>query len=428
MEKNDKYIELSEKIINAAHNSILLKLRFLEIAMGNLEWVPSNKLLLVEGRGYACDGKSIFYDPEVMLADFKHDQERIVNLYLHIILHMIFHHNYEYDKKNTASWDLATDIAVWAVMMDLDTYRDSSDEDAERRLKLKTLRKRCPQLSAQKLYRLFLLEPPSRDEDSTLKRLFSIDSHSRWMQPEKLEISMEQWKKITERVKADLKSFSKNKAGGESLMLELAEATRQKVDYSKFLKQFMMRSEAMHINDDEFDYVYYTYGLEVYHNMPLIEPLEYKDVNRINEFVIALDTSASCRGKVVQDFLQKTINILKSEDTFFKKMNVHIIQCDNQVQSDTVITCDEDFEYFLKNGKLTGFGSTDFTPVFEYVDELRGKGELKALKGLIYFTDGYGTYPARMPDYDVAFVFLDEDDRSPAVPAWAAKVVLDEKL
>lgn len=428
MDRYDKCIELSEKIINAAHNSILLKLRFLEIAMGNLEWVPSNKLMLVEGRGYACDGKSIYYDPECMLEDFKRDQERIVNLYLHVILHMIFHHNYEYDKKNTAAWDLATDIAVWAVMMDLDIYKDSSDEDAERRLKLKTLKKRCPQLSAQKLYRLFLLEPPSHDEEITLKRLFCIDSHSRWMEPEKLEISLEQWKKITERVKADLKSFSKNKAGGESLMLELAEATRQKVDYSKFLKQFMMRSEAMHINDDEFDYVYYTYGLEVYHNMPLIEPLEYKDVNRINEFVIALDTSASCRGKVVQDFLQKTINILKSEDTFFKKMNVHIIQCDNQVQNDTVITCDEDFEYFLKNGKLQGFGSTDFTPVFEYVDELRSRGELKSLKGLIYFTDGYGTYPAKMPDYDVAFVFLDEDDKSPAVPPWAAKVVLDEKL
>ena len=428
MDKNDKCIELSEKIINAAHNSILLKLRFLEIAMGNLEWIPVSKLVLSEGKGYACDGKKIFYDPEVMLEDFKRDQERIVNLYLHVILHMIFHHNYEYEKKNQESWDLATDVAVWSVMMDLDTYKDSSAEDAERRLKLKTLKKRCPQLSAQKLYRLFLLEPPSRDEESTLKRLFCIDSHSRWMQPEKLEISMEQWKKITERVKADLKSFSKNKAGGESLMLELAEATRQKVDYSKFLKQFMMRSEAMHINDDEFDYVYYTYGLEVYRNMPLIEPLEYKDVNRINEFVIALDTSASCRGKVVRDFLQKTINILRSEDTFFKKMNVHIIQCDNQVQSDTVITCDEDFEYFLQNGKLQGFGSTDFTPVFEYVEELRTKGELKSLKGLIYFTDGYGTFPARMPDYDVAFVFLDEDDKSPAVPPWAAKVVLDEKL
>jgi predicted metal-dependent peptidase len=129
---------------------------------------------------------------------------------------------------------------------------------------------------------------------------------------------------------------------------------------------------------------------------------------------------------VVQDFLQKTVGIMRSEDTFFKKTNVHIIQCDNQVQSDTKITCEEDFEEFLKNGKLTGFGSTDFRPVFEYVETLREEGELKKLKGLVYFTDGYGVYPERMPDYDVAFVFLAEDDRAPQVPAWAARVILGE--
>ena len=61
----------------------------------------------------------------------------------------------------------------------------------------------------------------------------------------------------------------------------------------------------------------------------------------------------------------------------------------------------------MKNGKLKGFGSTDFRPVFEYVDELLAKGEFENLKGLIYFTDGYGVYPSRMPGYDTIFAFLD---------------------
>ena len=30
----------------------------------------------------------------------------------------------------------------------------------------------------------------------------------------------------------------------------------------------------MKINDDEFDYIFYTYGLKLYEKMPLIEPLE----------------------------------------------------------------------------------------------------------------------------------------------------------
>lgn len=81
--------------------------------------------------------------------------------------------------------------------------------------------------------------------------------------------------------------------------------------------------------------------------------------------------------------------------------------------------------YFLANEKLTGFGSTDFRPVFEHVEELLAKGEFENLKGLIYFTDGYGVYPQKMPPYDVMFVFLDNGDEGPEVPTWAVKVLLD---
>ena len=35
-----------------------------------------------------------------------------------------------------------------------------------------------------------------------------------------------------------------------------------------------------------------------YGNLPLIEPLEYRETKKVREFVIAIDTSASCRGPV----------------------------------------------------------------------------------------------------------------------------------
>ena len=110
-------------------------------------------------------------------------------------------------------------------------------------------------------------------------------------------------------------------------------------------------------------------------------------------------------------------------------MNVHILQCDNEVRNDTRISSQEEFDHFLKNGKLTGFGSTDFRPVFSHVDALLAEGEFEDLKGLIYFTDGYGVYPETMPEYEVVFAFLQEDDKAPEVPSWAVKVVLsDEEL
>ena len=182
----------------------------------------------------------------------------------------------------------------------------------------------------------------------------------------------------------------------------------------------------MTLSEDEFDYVYYMYGLQTYGNVPLIEPLEYKEVNKVKEFVIAIDTSASCRGSIVKGFLRKTYDILKGTENFFHTTNIHIVQCDAQIQSDTKITKESDFDDFIKNGKLNGFGATDFRPVFAYVDELRDKGEFENLKGLIYFTDGYGIYPERMPEYDVIFAFLDDDDMRSEVPVWAMKVILNE--
>lgn len=52
----------------------------------------------------------------------------------------------------------------------------------------------------------------------------------------------------------------------------------------------------------------------------------------------------------------------------------------------------------------------------------------KTSAGLLYFTDGQGTYPAHKPSFDTAFVFPDAEtaDASAPVPPWAMKAVLDE--
>ena len=182
--------------------------------------------------------------------------------------------------------------------------------------------------------------------------------------------------------------------------------------------------EALKINDEEFDYVYYTYGLQLYERVPLIEPLEYKDVKAIREFVIVLDTSGSTSGDLVQKFVQKTYNILKTTESFFSKINLHIIQCDADVQEDVKITSQEEFDKYLKTMQIRGLGGTDFRPAFEYVDRLIQDKEFTNLKGLIYFTDGYGVFPKRKPEYDTAFVFVDDAYNNPDVPPWAIKLVL----
>lgn len=411
---------LAEQVMRLAHDNILIHLRFFDSALSGLT------LRRQTGRGrMATDGAVCYYDPEEILRGYKKQPNSIARTMLHLLLHCIFSHSFQYDKLEGELWDLAADIAVENVILDMELSGVSVEQDPEEQRKLKILKEDLGALTAEKLYRHFRTNPPSVSERNDYQRLFCRDSHELWKPSDELFVTQQQWKKISERVKADLKSFTNAKTGAETLEKNLEEATRDRYDYGEILRRFTVIGEDMVVNDDEFDYIYYTYGLNTYGNVPLVEPLEYREVNKVKEFVIAIDTSASCRGPLVRNFLRKTYSLLKGSENFFQKINVHIVQCDMEVQSDTKITCDEDFEKFMNYGKLKGFGATDFRPVFSYVEELKEQREFENLKGLIYFTDGYGIYPEKSPGYDVIFAFLEEDERRMPVPSWALKVVLD---
>lgn len=409
------------EVMGLARDGILMNMRFLDLALSKFAVDIKSET----GR-HLFTGAGLFYDPVRLLRQVKTERNFGARLYLHSLLHVIFFHSFDVEKKDRELWDLSCDIAVENVIFDLKLHimHLSTDDALEQRLKL--LKKQAGGLSAQKIYKCLKIDGISDEARDEWHKLTYRDEHIFWDIKEELELNAAEWKKISERIKADLKSFSKGKTN-ESIEENIKEAVRERYDYEGFLKKFMVMGETISVNDDEFDYVYYTYGLKLYEKMPLIEPLEYKDTKKIKDFVIALDTSASCKGELVEIFLKKTYNIMMSRESFFSKINVHIIQCDNEIRSDVQITSQEDFDKFIQNGKLSGFGSTDFRPVFEYVDELTKKGEFTELKGLIYFTDGYGVFPVRKPEYDTAFVFINQIDENIKVPPWAIKLILEDE-
>ena len=233
------------------------------------------------------------------------------------------------------------------------------------------------------------------------------------------------WQEISERIRVDLDTTSSS--WGENagdFVSALKEINREKVDYAAFLRRFCVLGENVRVNDDEFDYIFYTYGLQLSGNMPLVEPLEYREDKRVREFVIALDTSESVAGELIETFVTKTWNILKQTENFFNRVNVHILQCGARVEEDVKITSEEEFDAYIKRMVLRGFGGTDFRPVFEHVDRLIAQHEFVNFKGLIYFTDGYGTFPPMPPAYEAAFVFVDDGREPPDVPPWAIKMLM----
>jgi len=444
---------LADKIIKFSRDTLLVNLRFLDAAIHQLIIQPEDELDTI-----ATDGQYFFFNTWHILNNFQRQMEAITRDYLHVIFHCIFQHLFINKLVFQSCWDLACDIAVENAINDigiqsLDTARQSKQMQVITQLK-SSLRL----MTAEKIYRYYLDKKTSEEELVNLRQNFYADNHTLWyVRPEKkgstgerdqesTEVEPSQrskgwgqskhsrptqelidlWKQISERAQVDIETASKKWGDlGGGLHQGLNQLNREKYNYASFLKRFSVLGEAMQVNDEEFDLIFYTYGLKLYENMPLIEPLEYKEVKRIKEFVVAIDTSGSVSGQVVQAFVQKTYNILKQTENFFTKVNIHIIQCDAEIQEDYKITNPEEFDKYVQSMQLRGFGGTDFRPVFTYVDDLIKKREFENLRGLIYFTDGFGIYPTKKPLYDTAFVFLDEDYvDTPDVPPWAIKLVL----
>lgn len=469
-DRKEKLNKLAQDVLRLSRNTLLVNLRFLDAALSQFEEVR------IDESSFATDGHFLFYNPKHILGNYRLEKEIPVRDYLHVVMHCIFQHMYGAPNLERSLWDLACDIAVEYSISELGLGCVQARRQARQEAVYAALKKELKFLTAEKIYRYYQDKNLTPMQLADIRSLFYADNHEFWYltiveievriglslsgagQSDDQESNSEDnqdgdsenhgnssdssenddsdgmgargqqaqiWKDISEQMQMDLETFSKqqgDKAGG--LMQNLNAVNREKYDYTEFLKKFAVTGEVMKINDDEFDYIFYTYGLQLYEKMPLIEPLEYKDVKRIREFVIAIDTSGSTSGELVQRFVQKTYNILKSTESFFSKINLHIIQCDAEIQEDVKITSQEEFDKYLKTMKIHGLGGTDFRPVFSYVNQLVKEREFRNLRGLIYFTDGYGNFPERMPDYQTAFVFVDDEYNNPNVPSWAIKLVL----
>jgi uncharacterized protein with von Willebrand factor type A (vWA) domain len=258
--------------------------------------------------------------------------------------------------------------------------------------------------------------------------IFAGDQHDLWYgapagdQVITGEIDLEElWKDISKRMQTELELFANDEG---ALTQNLRHINRVRYNYTEFLRRFGIRSETMRLSEEDFDNNYYTYGLDLYGDIPLIEPLEYRDHRKIRDFVIAIDTSGSVKGEVVQKFVQHTHDILSAQDSFDTETNLYIIQCDDKIRDVTLIRSADDFKRYFKNTEIKGLGQTDFRPVFDYVGKLLEERKLTDLRGLLYFTDGKGKFPEKYPGYDVAFIIHNDSLMDAWVPDWAMKVEL----
>lgn len=421
------YEKIGQEILAAARNELYLNLPYLDAALCALAFQPGGGVTL----SLAADGETLYYDGAFLSERYLRSRTAVNRAYLHVLLHCMLRHLGKKRGRVSELWDLSCDAAVESILDDLDYPCLAGDGGPLRRKFYGECRMDMPVLTAEGIYRRLLRLALPEYELARLQRAFLVDDHGLWDMErrddqERSRRQDERWKDLSERTRTAMETvLAGQSTGAEAVLEQIRVAVRDDVDYRAFLRRFAVPREVMAVDGDAFDYGFYAYGLRLYGNLPLVEPPETREEKRIEDFVIAVDTSMSTSGELVRQFLSCTYAILRSTGTFTRKVNIRIIQCDDQVRADTAIHDLEDLRRYMENFQLAGGSATDFRPVFDHVERLQKEGAFTSLRGLIYFTDGMGIYPRRRPPWETAFVLLEEPPMSVRVPPWAIRLVLD---
>ncbi|WP_066636746.1 vWA domain-containing protein [Desulfolucanica intricata] len=175
----------------------------------------------------------------------------------------------------------------------------------------------------------------------------------------------------------------------------VGELLRPEKDWRQILAEFLVRLRA--------DYSWLPPDRRLIPYNILVPDLGEEE-ERLEDIVVAVDTSGSVENAHLQRFLSEVRGIISS----FYTINSHLVFCDSKIQSWHNLI---NFTDVIP----TGGGGTDTRPVF---DEIIKRGINPS--ALVYYTDGITIYPTFEPPYPVLWVLTKEH----TTPPWGRCVVL----
>ena len=191
--------------------------------------------------------------------------------YLHSLFHCIFRHLWLRDKRDPDLWGLACDIAVESTLDTLNTAATKRPVGWVRQQCYTQLRQSCKFLAAGPIYRV--LTKTDAETLNKWQREFYTDSHRLWpADPTSPEAQMrgKQWENLGRQTELSMEENGQ-RAGQETAAQALqaqVQAGRSRRTYRDFLRRFAVWHEEPHLDPEEFDLGFYSYGLRTYGNMP----------------------------------------------------------------------------------------------------------------------------------------------------------------
>ncbi|MCD7751265.1 MAG: VWA-like domain-containing protein [Lachnospiraceae bacterium] len=429
----EKVSELAKRGIEVTCSDLCRQYRGLTAALQYLSPVPDEN-----EKSLSTDGTYLFYSPEHVVDAFSGEQKKYNWLqyeYLHIIIHCLFGHVRNkaatveilagYENGNEI-YDLCADFAADVILEELTGMPRARSGDYFRRARIAAgygkLQYKLKSRTFPAFVRYCAGSPEMAEGLRQLKRRMTSDSHTWWNAQNHVLPQIQcdsgtgdQWEKLLIQTMADIQNLGLTAASGKRpgnipgrWAMEVQAESENISSYRELLRHFSEIAELPQREEAEYDWNWYEIGMNLYGNIPILEPAETVEDLEVGELVIALDTSGSCQD-LAPRFLRETINLLRDMQGYGGQVRVRILECDTQIQGEIVISGNDEIPE-LGNTTLNGWGGTSFIPVFQYIEKKRAAGEIGNISGLIYFSDGCGDFPTQAPDYETVFVIPVEGD------------------
>ena len=381
--------------------------------------------------GFATDGVTIYYHPKYVL---EYKKEELKLQLMHIIVHGLLGHfslknEYEYKEYR----DFMLDIQVEYVLMKMNFAC------SERRKRLwEELDDLVQGDYSMSMYRRLCEDKISTAFINYYNYSLRVDTHEMWMhanEENQRKVCMQLWgtlqnalldengNKVCDEIMENLANAMRGK-GGNGISDAFKVDTGGMQNYRQLLEELLSFCEAEKEDADSIDPMLYQYGLELYGDVPLIEPTEMIKNVMNNSLAIAVDVSGSCTNEeTMESFWGATYEFLIQLKEYCKDGNVILLQCDDAIQREQKIELRNLYD-IPKEINVQGFGGTSFVPVFNRLKEFERAGD--KIGALLYLTDGMGEYPKESPDYPVYFILPNKDsiDEYVKLPKWINVVKL----
>ena len=316
------------------------------------------------------DGKVLWFNPGFVESL---DSPQLCGLVAHELLHAALLHVQRRRERDARLWNIAADIVVNGMIRADTAYGLPAGgvEDAK-----------LAHLSVEEIYeqlRAGRAQVPAITLLDLMPGANGGGDHSAMGEAQAAELQRH-WRAALQQAGAVARRMGRGfgKAGLDR-MRDVGEATSPALNWRDILWQFMVSTP----------YDFGGFDRRFIHRKLYLE----ETVGESVEVAICIDTSGSIGGSELGQFLAEIQNILDA----YPQIRGSLFFADAELYGP------HDFSVNATIPEAKGGGGTSFEPFFAWVDRQASQG---APPLCIYFTDGYGSFPARAPDGPVLWVVL----------------------